>query len=180
MRARTIILLGATVCALAGNASATPTDPAGGAAPAATTTAALEGSVIAQVNAVRRRHGLVPLRLSAALAATAAEHAREMGARGYFAHPSADGSPFWKRVERLYPPRPGQSWGVGENLVWASPDIDGARALELWLASPEHRANVLDPRWRELGVAAVHVLAAQGPYGGLDVTIVTADFGVRR
>jgi uncharacterized protein YkwD len=49
----------------------------------------------------------------------------------------------------------------------------------MWLASPEHRANLMNPHWREIGVAAVHVTAAPGIYRGLDVTIVTTDFGVR-
>ena len=48
------------------------------------------------------------------------------------------------------------------------------------MASPEHRANILTARWREIGVSAVHVAAAPGVYHGLDVTIVTTDFGVRR
>jgi uncharacterized protein YkwD len=45
--------------------------------------------------------------------------------------------------------------------------------------SPPHRANLLSPRWREVGLAAVHVGRAPGVYGGREVTIVTADFGVR-
>jgi uncharacterized protein YkwD len=48
------------------------------------------------------------------------------------------------------------------------------------MASPEHRANILDPRWRDLGVSALHVDAAPGVYQGLAVTIVTTDFGVRK
>jgi uncharacterized protein YkwD len=50
----------------------------------------------------------------------------------------------------------------------------------MWLASPEHRANLMNPRWREIGVAAVHEAVAPGAFKGLDVTIVTTDFGVRR
>jgi uncharacterized protein YkwD len=46
--------------------------------------------------------------------------------------------------------------------------------------SPEHRANLLNGRWREIGISAVHAVAAPGTYDGLDVTIITTDFGVRR
>ncbi len=53
-------------------------------------------------------------------------------------------------------------------------------ALELWLASPPHRANLLSPRWREIGLGAVHAFVAAGVYEGRAVTILTADFGVRR
>jgi uncharacterized protein YkwD len=68
---------------------------------------------------------------------------------------------------------------VGENLLWSSPDVDPQGALNLWVSSPEHRANLLTARWREIGVSAIHVAAAPGTYNGLDVTIVTTDFGVR-
>jgi uncharacterized protein YkwD len=48
-----------------------------------------------------------------------------------------------------------------------------------WLASPEHRAILLDPTWREVGIYAARVVPAPGFYGDRAVTIVTADFGVR-
>ncbi|HSP71506.1 MAG TPA: CAP domain-containing protein, partial [Gaiellaceae bacterium] len=140
----------------------------------------LAASVLEQVNEVRRQHGLVPLKPSAKLRAAAAQHSRQMGEDGYFAHDSADGSSFWKRVERFYPSKAFGYWSVGENLLWASPDVDGPGALDLWMHSPEHRANLLAARWREIGLSAVKVHAAPGVYHGLDVTIVTADFGVRR
>ena len=102
-----------------------------------------------------------------------------MAAQGYFAHESADGSAFWKRIQRFYTSSPWRSWSVGENLLWSSPDVDAQGALQLWLNSPEHRANLLAPSWREIGVSALHVAAAPGTFHGLDVTIVTTDFGVR-
>jgi uncharacterized protein YkwD len=51
--------------------------------------------------------------------------------------------------------------------------------LKLWLASPPHRANLLDPRWREVGLVAVHTARAPGVYANSPTTIVTADFGAR-
>jgi uncharacterized protein YkwD len=45
--------------------------------------------------------------------------------------------------------------------------------------SPEHRANILTARWRDIGIAAVHVDSAPGTYQNLPVTIITTDFGVR-
>jgi uncharacterized protein YkwD len=68
---------------------------------------------------------------------------------------------------------------VGENLLWSSPNVDPARALDLWMHSPEHRANILSPRWREIGVSAAHFAAAPGTYDGAEVTIITTDFGSR-
>jgi len=140
----------------------------------------LESGVLVDINAFRRAHHLQPLRLNARLGAAAREHTRQMAQDGYFAHESADGSAFWKRIQSFYPSSTWAYWSVGENLLWSSPDVTPTRALQMWLASPEHRANLMNPRWREIGVAAVHESGAPGVYKGRDVTIVTTDFGVRR
>jgi uncharacterized protein YkwD len=140
----------------------------------------LERGVLVDVNAFRTSHHLATLRLSTQLTAAALAHTQEMASDGYFAHESADGSAFWKRIQGFYESTPWSFWSVGENLLWSSPDVDASGALQLWLHSPEHRANLMNPRWREIGVAAVHALAAPGAFHGLDVTIVTTDFGVRR
>jgi uncharacterized protein YkwD len=139
----------------------------------------LESGVLQQLNKIRVQHGLVPVKINARLTAAAEQHSTEMGADGYFEHNSHDGTAFWKRISRWYASGGYGYWSVGENLLWSSPDVDPAHALELWMNSPEHRANILAPRWREIGVAAVHVQAAPGDYHGLDVTIITTDFGVR-
>jgi uncharacterized protein YkwD len=103
-----------------------------------------------------------------------------MAARGYFSHDSANGSSFDRRIARFYPMGKSRYWSVGENLLWSSPSVDAPGALTMWFNSPEHRKNMLTARWREIGLSAVHVPAAPGAYGGREVTIVTADFGVRR
>jgi uncharacterized protein YkwD len=144
----------------------------------AATLSAFDRGLIAEVNAVRTAHGLAALRVSAGLMSAALAHSEEMGADGYFAHESPNGAAFWRRIRRFYPPT-GAGWSVGENLLWASPEIDVHGALAAWLASPEHRANLLTPRWRQLGVAVVRRSNAPGVYGGQTVAIVTMDFGAR-
>jgi uncharacterized protein YkwD len=140
----------------------------------------LEQGVLDNINSLRAEHGLPRLRLSSALVAAARQHTTEMADRGYFSHSSANGSSFDHRISRFYPMGHSHYWSVGENLLWSSPDIDPGGALNLWLNSPEHRKIMLTARWREIGVSAVHMSAAGGAYGGREVTIVTADFGVRR
>jgi uncharacterized protein YkwD len=141
---------------------------------------ALEQDVLAQVNAFRARHHLAPLRLSRKLSAAADSHSDAMARQGFFRHRSADGSAYWRRVRRFYGKRGFGRWSVGENLLWSSPSLDGDRALRMWLRSRPHRRNLLTPRWREIGLSAVHVPTAPGFFAGREVTIVTADFGVRR
>jgi len=143
------------------------------------TLAALDEGVLQQLNAIRVAHGLVPLKLSAALTASATQHTEEMGTDGYFEHASADGTLFWKRIEHWYPEASYGYWSVGENLLWSSPDVNAPAALQLWMNSPEHRANILAARWREIGISAIHFDAAGGTYKGMPVTIITTDFGVR-
>lgn len=139
----------------------------------------LESQVLAELNKVRRTHGLAPVTISRPLTVAADAHSRAMGTFGFFQHESRDGSAFWKRVQKFYGPGKAGSWSVGENLLWSSGELDAAAALKLWMASPGHRKNILTPRWREVGLSAVTVPAAPGVFGGRDVTIVTSDFGVR-
>jgi uncharacterized protein YkwD len=139
----------------------------------------LEAEVLVRLNAIRRKHGLVPLRSSRPLTAAADAHSKAMGTHGFFAHDSRDGSEFWKRVRRFYGPGRYSTWSVGENLLWSSGRLDAAAALELWMKSPGHRKNILTARWREIGLSAVGVKSAPGVYGGHDVVIITTDFGVR-
>ena len=133
--------------------------------------------IVAEVNTLRRSRGLAPLRPSRNLAAAAAAHSRAMATFGFFGHASLDGTSFWRRVQRFYPQGPG--WTVGENVLFSSGGLDAKRAVALWLGSPGHRANMLSPRWRELGVAAVRSSAAPGVFAGEEVVVVTADFGAR-
>lgn len=139
----------------------------------------LQTQVLAAINDLRRKQGLVPLRLSTALRSAACEQSRSMAEHGFFGHESYGGSPFWKRVAARYAAR-GGAWSVGENLVWRSPALNAQTALELWIESPEHKKNLLSPAWREIGLSAVHVASAPGVYEDRAVTILTADFGVRR
>ena len=139
-----------------------------------------ESQVLGQINALRARHGLAALHLSTRLSAAAVQHSDQMAVRGYFAHESADGTPMTRRVGHYYAAGGYRYWSVGENLLWSSPTISPAAALRLWLGSPGHRENLLYPQWREVGLAAVHAARAPGVYDGMQVTILTTDFGVRR
>jgi uncharacterized protein YkwD len=154
---------------------------AGSAKTRGTTTRAtqLQGALLGQVNGFRAAHGLSRLRVSRGLTRAAAGHSAQMARIGYFSHDSANGTSFDRRIARAYSARGYRSWSVGENLVWGGPDIGSTRAFRLWLSSPPHRANLLTPRWREIGIGAVHSSSAPGVYGGGAVTIVTADFGAR-
>lgn len=178
MRGRGGAIVGLCIAGLAAWAVAGPAGA--GISQRHTTMQSLESGVLGAINTTRRAHGLVALRLSPALSAAARQHSIEMAKDGYFAHTSVNGGAFDRRIVRYYPSASWRFWSVGENLLWSSPDVDARTALQMWMNSPEHRANLLTARWREIGLSAVHVASAPGAYGGRAVTIVTADFGVRR
>src|SRR5262245_12456949 len=140
----------------------------------------LNHRVLAAVNSFRVAHGLNPLHESSGLDSSARQHSLEMGRLGYFAHNSADGTSFWRRIQRYYGSRNYAPWSERANLLWTAPSVSAANAMKMWIASPEHLRNLLTPQWRQLGVSAVHVASAPGVYGGHGVTIITTDFGVRR
>ncbi len=139
----------------------------------------LQSDVLKAMNALRRTKGLRPLRSNSALAGTALGHSISMAEHGFFGHADADGAPFWRRIKSVYGPAPEGFWSVGENIVWASPDLSAQQAIALWMHSAPHRKNLLSGLWRDAGVGAVQADAAPGVYGGLEVTILTVDFGVR-
>jgi len=174
------IVFACAAAALAASLAAfAPAPAAAGSAGRTTELSLLESGVLAQINFIRVEHDLAPLRLSAELGEAAEEHSQEMAADGYFQHDSFDGSAFWKRIADFYSSAGYGYWSVGENLLWSSPTVGSVGALQLWMRSPEHRANILNPRWREIGVAAVHTMHAPGTYRHRTVTIITTDFGVR-
>jgi uncharacterized protein YkwD len=141
---------------------------------------AMENELLAAINVVRAQHGRRPFRASGRLRASAAAHATQMAKVGYFEHASANGSPFWRRIERFYPARGFRDWAVGENIAMGSPGLTAGEALAEWLRSPPHRANLFSRQWREAGVGAVFATSAPGFFGNAPTMIVTLDLGKRR
>jgi len=169
----------AAVIVLAGTTVAAASPRGAGAQNVVSAMPTLDAQIAAGINAVRTQHGLTRLRLSPALRTAANAHSYEMARGGFFSHNSADGSSPWKRLARFYPSAGFRRWQVGETLLWASPGVDAVGAVQDWLGSPEHRAILLTPSFREIGVSAVHATVASGDFNDEEVTIVTADFGLR-
>ena len=125
---------------------------------------------------VRAQHGLRWLRPSSELYSAAQQHTTEMARDGYFAHNGEEGS-YARRLSQYYPRSRRRFWRVGEILAWGSPSISADMAVTLWLRSPEHRAALLSDAWHDVGISAMHSNHAPGVFQGLDVTVITIDFG---
>ena len=122
-----------------------------------------ERRIITAMNHVRVSNGLRPLRYSDRLRAAARAHSRDMIRRGYFGHGS-----FGRRLNGFGVHAP----VIGENLAWGTGVYSAAKTIvQEWLASPEHRANLLRPGFRSVGVGS-----AVGRFAGRHATVVTADF----
>jgi uncharacterized protein YkwD len=141
---------------------------------------ALQRSIVGELNVLRRAHRLPRLTVSAQLTRAGEEHARELALRGYFSHAWSDGSSFGTWIRRFYPATGARTWRAGENLLWSTPGLSAQRAIEMWLASPPHRKNMLDRRWRQVGLGVVEAENAPGFFGGQNVVVAAAEFGVRR
>jgi uncharacterized protein YkwD len=176
---RTVQRLAPTIRRLALDRRVAATSRASASRRSAVALSAVESTLLAKVNNVRRSRGLHALRLSHGLSAAAAYHSRQMVQHGFFEHESRGGGPFWKRVERFYGSGGFRAWEVGENLAYGSPDLSPAATVRMWMNSPGHRENLLSRRWREIGLGVLHVGVAGGEFGGSPVTVVTADFGYR-
>ena len=87
------------------------------AAGASRRTAAGPKGIIDALNQARAANGLPALADSRALAAAARAHAASMARRGYFAHDSADGTSFWRRIAAFYPVGGFARWQVGETCT---------------------------------------------------------------
>jgi uncharacterized protein YkwD len=124
-----------------------------------------EASLLNTMNAVRQAHGLPALRVDFHLVRAARGHSADMMRRQYFAHGSVAG-----RVVAAGARGP----VFGEDLAWAT-GITANWVVEHWLASPSHRAILLRPGFRRVGIGyAFGTFIGRGGAG-----VVTADFAGR-
>jgi uncharacterized protein YkwD len=170
----------ATSCALAALAVSPAVAGNSGQSSGTSSSATVDLALLGQLNEIRAAHHLVPLTLSPDLNAAASLHSRDMLTRGFFDHASANGQVFWKRIQAFYPEGRFGYWSVGENLFWTTGPATATESVTAWMASPEHRANILDPAWRQIGISSVNSPDAPGIFGNTDATVITTDFGVRR
>ncbi len=115
-----------------------------------------ESEVLFLVNRERRLNGLEPVVRNTVLEAQARQYACEMIHYGFFDHenPSTNTSLPDRAIEFGY-----EYLVIGENL--AAGQRTPAQVMEDWMQSPGHAANILDPRFTELGVG----VRSGGEYG---------------
>jgi uncharacterized protein YkwD len=142
-RARTVTVLATAVLSLTGVATGLPnaeaavlTAPIGSSA-----STAYVNRIVVLVNAQRAAHGLRPLTVSPCARSFAAPWATRMATTNTLVHQSL--APMLRCPARR----------VGENIAYGNVTAD--QMMTMWMNSPGHRANILNPAFTRIGVGAV-------------------------
>jgi uncharacterized protein YkwD len=150
-RARALLATVATLAVALGAATdSRAASCASASASAASVPAPTAGAAVrCLVNAERTSRGLPALAPSDRLSAAAGAHSADMVARRFFDHVSPGGATLTDRVRRAgYPGRT-----LGEDIGWGTYELGSPAAIvRAWMHSPPHRAVILSPRFREIGV----------------------------
>jgi uncharacterized protein YkwD len=147
--------------------------------PAQTDDSGVSAAVLCLLNGERRDRGLGSLKVNRKLGKAADAQAADMVKRGYFSHRNPEGRNSTDRIRSAGYMSGGGRWTVGENLAWGVGELASARGLiNAWMNSPAHRANILKPAYREIGIA----IAMGTPKDGKEApgATVATTFGVIR
>jgi len=128
----------------------------------------LQSKIIAQTNLQRQENGNLPaLKENTKLDEAALAKANDMFSKQYFEHVSPSGVDPGKLVQSF-----GYDYIVeGENLILGNFSSE-KEVVDDWMASPGHRANILNNRYTEIGVAII-----KGTYKGQTAWIGVQEFG---
>ncbi len=122
--------------------------------------------VVAETNQQRQKAGLEPVNLNQQLSAAALAKAQDMFDHQYWSHISPQGKEPWDFINQS-----GYNYKVaGENL--ARDFHHSTDMMSAWMKSPTHKANILNGRYDEIGVAVV-----EGKLEGFETVLVVQMFG---
>lgn len=126
-------------------------------------------ALIQLANADRAKHGLPPVTENPVLDEAARLKAADMAKNDYFNHVSPSGINPWHWFDMA-----GYDYKyAGENLAIGF--LDSSEVQNAWAASPTHEANIINNKYRDIGIA---VLKAN--YEGSPATIVVQLFGSKQ
>jgi uncharacterized protein YkwD len=157
--------------ALANCGSAADRDPA---SPGASMHSA-RSATLCLLNRERRARHLGTLHSNDKLTLAGLRHARDMVKNNYFSHDALSGENFVQRIMNTNYVPPAANWWLGENLAWGNLDKSTPREIvRAWMASPDHRHNILNGTFREIGIAIVHGAPVRGKR---DAATYATEFG---
>jgi len=116
----------------------------------------LSKATVCLINRERTRRGMRALRTNKRLSRAAVSHTRDMIRRHYFEHESKAGQTVVDRLLSTGYLGKVTNWLVGENLAWGIGGRSSPRQIVIsWMNSPGHRRNMLNRRFREIGIGVV-------------------------
>ena len=139
----------------------------------------IRAATVCLLNVERARQGLPPLRGNEHLSKAAQKYSAKMVRGRFFSHVCPDGSTLKSRVRKgtRYLNTSVRDWSLGENLAWGSRSLSTPLAtVRAWMRSSGHRENILNARFRDIGVGVA--TGAPAKVGGPAATYTT-DFGYR-
>lgn len=115
--------------------------------------------VVDLVNQERAKAGCQPLAVSPQLTAAAQGHSEDMATNDFFSHTGSNGASPWERIEAAgY-----QYSAAAENIAFGPSTAAGV--MQMWMASSDHRRNILNCGLRDIGVGyATHPNTSYAPY----------------
>ena len=120
----------------------------------------VEAEFLMHMNEHRAMNGEAPVVDDFALNEGARDYSQVMGERNHFDHTGPDGSHFAERMcDSGYDPACGPSTFVGENI--AAGNADAWSTFEQWRNSPGHNRNMLDGRYRVVGIGRAEVAGSR-------------------
>ncbi|MBJ7328513.1 MAG: CAP domain-containing protein [Solirubrobacteraceae bacterium] len=133
------------------------------------------------VNHERTSRGLKALREHTGLRTTAQDYAEQMDDRNFFDHVSPGGSTMLERIKRGSDYlRSGRSWVVGENLAWGAGGAEAFdKIVQAWMHSPGHRRNILNGKFRDIGIGIVGGAPVKGIAAASGAATYVNEFGAR-
>jgi uncharacterized protein YkwD len=138
----------------------------------------IRSATLCLINRERRDHGERPLRGNRRLRHAAQTHTESMAFGNYFEHVGPRGQTPLTRMRDAGYISSRVGFEVGENIAWGTLTLSTPRAIvAAWMASPPHRANILDPRYRETGIGVSPHAPASLAHGQAGA-VYTQDFGV--
>ncbi len=119
--------------------------------PSAADADVVAAAAVCLVNVERAREGLTALAVDARLLRSATAHAAEMVGSRFFAHQGPSEPELGARGAAA-----GYTGGMGENIGYGVDKLATASAMvDAWMNSPPHRANILDRRYRGIGMSVI-------------------------
>ena len=137
-------------------------------------------AVLCLHNRERTSHGLPRLKENPKLRRAAERHSSNMVGSRFFDHTSPGGSTMVDRIRRTGYTARANSWALGENIAWGSGSLATAAQIHRsWMNSSGHRSNILQRRFREIGIGIETGLPVRLSSAQTGATYTT-DFGFRR